>query len=481
MPAAGAAFVASKIDAIAANPDVWAKTAFILNYDENDDALFDMWLRQVPPSGTPHEFVKGLPIGSGFRVPCLIVSPWTAGGWVCSQPFDHTSVLQFLEKFTGVKEHANISDWRRKTFGDLLSAFRFNDDKAGPPELPDASNSYSRAKYEAGNLPDPELPGAEQKPPTQEKGQPRQTRAARLRRILGLCRTGRTLFIAVARLWADGAQCADTPQTNAPTVLPTVIVSGTNTPSSLTSPSVETAKKQKLEVPGGFTIRDASEMGRGRGSSFQDLLRGVPGLTLQTENGMELTKISIRGSGILSDDEPLGVIFLLDGFPFNQGDGEVILEDFSLCSIQYAEVFRGANAFKYGAITLGGAVNLVSKTGYDADPFQIQLEGGSFGFLRSQLTSGGVEGPVDYYASVTGRVSDGYREHSYENTEDLFSNIGYKFSDNLENRLYLSVTRTDRLVPGGITKEEMDQNPRQVDPLSIAQGPGQAMVLFAAG
>jgi len=68
---------------------------------------------------------------------------------------------------------------------------------------------------------------------------------------------------------------------------------------------------------------------------------------------MELTKVSIRGSGILSEDEPLGVIFLLDGFPFNQGDGEVILEDFSLDSIRYAEVFRGANAFKYGAITLG--------------------------------------------------------------------------------------------------------------------------------
>ena len=123
MPAAGAAFVASKIDAIAANPEVWAKTAFILNYDEND-GIFDHVAPPVPPPGTPHEFVEGVPIGAGFRVPCIIVSPWTAGGWVCSQPFDHTSVLQFLEKFTGVRE-PNISDWRRKTFGDLTSAFRF--------------------------------------------------------------------------------------------------------------------------------------------------------------------------------------------------------------------------------------------------------------------------------------------------------------------------------------------------------------------
>lgn len=168
MPAAGAAFVASKIDAIASNPEVWAKTAFILNYDEND-GLFDHVAPPVPPPGTPHEFIRGLPIGGGFRVPCIIVSPWTAGGWVCSELFDHTSVLQFLEKFTGVKE-PNISDWRRATFGDLLSAFRFHSPKAGPPKLPDTVGPYSRAKYEANNLPKPVLPGADQKPPAQEKG-----------------------------------------------------------------------------------------------------------------------------------------------------------------------------------------------------------------------------------------------------------------------------------------------------------------------
>jgi phospholipase C len=169
MPAAGAAFIASKLNAIAANPEVWAKTAFILNYDEND-GIFDHVAPPVPPPGTPGEFVGGLPIGGGFRVPCIVVSPWTAGGWVCSQPFDHTSVLQFLEKFTGVEE-PNISDWRRDTFGDLTSAFRFDDaPKTDPPRLPDTVNTLNRARYEADHQPKPVLPGAEQQPPTQEKG-----------------------------------------------------------------------------------------------------------------------------------------------------------------------------------------------------------------------------------------------------------------------------------------------------------------------
>jgi phospholipase C len=168
MPAAGAAFVSSKIDAIAANPEVWAKTVFILCYDEND-GIFDHVPPPVPPSGTPHEFVGGLPIGGGFRVPCIIVSPWSAGGWVCSQPFDHTSSLRFLEKFTGVDE-PNISDWRRGTFGDFTAALRFDDPSAQAPSLPNTGAALSRALYEVGNLPQPTLPGSDQKLPAQEKG-----------------------------------------------------------------------------------------------------------------------------------------------------------------------------------------------------------------------------------------------------------------------------------------------------------------------
>ena len=167
-PADGAAFIASKIEAIASNPEVWAKTVFILNYDEND-GLFDHVAPPVPPAGTAHEFVNGLPVGAGFRVPAIIISPWTAGGWVCSQPFDHTSVLQFLEKFTGVQE-PNISAWRRQTFGDLTAAFGFDTALAKAPALPDARAELVSAKEGLAKLPKPTLPGADQVAPRQETG-----------------------------------------------------------------------------------------------------------------------------------------------------------------------------------------------------------------------------------------------------------------------------------------------------------------------
>jgi phospholipase C len=168
MPAEGAAFVASKIDAIASNPDVWAKTVFILTYDEND-GIFDHVAPPVAPPGTAHEFIDGLPVGTGFRVPCILVSPWTTGGWVCSQPFDHTSVLRFLEGFTGVRE-ANITEWRRATFGDLTSAFRFDRAESRPPALPDTGGLLNLAKYGSAYLPKPVLPDSSQRPPVQEKG-----------------------------------------------------------------------------------------------------------------------------------------------------------------------------------------------------------------------------------------------------------------------------------------------------------------------
>jgi phospholipase C len=178
LPNAGAQFVAGKIDAIAANPAVWAKTAFILSYDEND-GLFDHVLPPTPGAGTPDEFVfktsntgtvgGGLPVGLGYRVPCIIISPWTVGGYVCSDLFDHTSQLRFLEVVTGVKE-TNISAWRRETVGDLTSAFDFGHSGKDAPVLPDTQGAYNLAQYEVSQFPLPPQPGAKQTFPVQEPG-----------------------------------------------------------------------------------------------------------------------------------------------------------------------------------------------------------------------------------------------------------------------------------------------------------------------
>ena len=146
-PAAGAEYIASKLDAIASNQDLWRKTLFILTYDEND-GLFDHVPPPVAPGGTPGEYVDGEPIGLGFRVPAVVVSPWSAGGRVCSDVLDHTSLIRVIEQRFGVPE-PNISAFRRRTCGDFTSALRFS----GPPgSYPRSPEAITLAAAEAGLL-----------------------------------------------------------------------------------------------------------------------------------------------------------------------------------------------------------------------------------------------------------------------------------------------------------------------------------------
>ncbi|WP_326679833.1 phosphocholine-specific phospholipase C [Streptomyces sp. NBC_01237] len=122
-PVHSATIVYKVLDALGKHPDVWRHTAVLINYDEND-GFFDHVPPPVAPPEVAEEQWEGKPTGLGVRVPLLVVSPWTVGGYVCSEVFDHTSVIRFLERWTGVRE-PNISDWRRQVTGDLTSAFDF--------------------------------------------------------------------------------------------------------------------------------------------------------------------------------------------------------------------------------------------------------------------------------------------------------------------------------------------------------------------
>ncbi|AXE29293.1 phospholipase C, phosphocholine-specific [Chromobacterium phragmitis] len=160
-PAAGAYLLDRVLQALTANPDVWASTVLLLNYDEND-GLFDHMPPPVPPAGTAAEFIGGKPIGLGPRVPMLVLSPWSRGGHVCSQVFDHTSVLRFLETWTGVQE-PNISAWRRQICGDLSSALDFSNRNPSVPAFPDTAALLTQAQQSKG-WPAPTAPQPGQMP-----------------------------------------------------------------------------------------------------------------------------------------------------------------------------------------------------------------------------------------------------------------------------------------------------------------------------
>ncbi len=162
-PAKGEHVTAGLIAALVDNPEVFARTAFILNFDEAG-GFYDHMPPPVPPVGdyrghstvpvdgeTKHwgkdapKAQGDHPIGLGIRVPAVIVSPWSRGGFVCSQLFDHTSILRLVEQRFGVEE-PNISHWRRSVCGDLTSAFDFGNPDFRPnmAELPSTADFKER-------------------------------------------------------------------------------------------------------------------------------------------------------------------------------------------------------------------------------------------------------------------------------------------------------------------------------------------------
>jgi phospholipase C len=147
-PGRGAQFIDQVLEALTADPAVWAKTLLIINYDEND-GHFDHVAPPIPPIGTADEYVGADPVGLGFRVPCLLISPFTKGPLVCSDVLDHTSTIKLLERRFGVS-CTNISAWRRSTVGDFTTAINFaaTPDAAMPP-MPNGDQQAADAAHQA--------------------------------------------------------------------------------------------------------------------------------------------------------------------------------------------------------------------------------------------------------------------------------------------------------------------------------------------
>jgi phospholipase C len=184
-PVAGQWFTSQVLRTLQSNEKLWSKTVLFVNYDENG-GFFDHVVPHTPPAGTPGEFVTTNPlpadaealtgpIGLGFRVPMLVVSPFSAGGWIDSTRLDHTSALRFLESRFDVTV-PNLSAWRRKAVGDLTTTLGFSKPDARRPSLPATSLDLGPDCPTPTNLvpfltaPEPINVPVVQRLPTQERG-----------------------------------------------------------------------------------------------------------------------------------------------------------------------------------------------------------------------------------------------------------------------------------------------------------------------
>ena len=245
-----------------------------------------------------------------------------------------------------------------------------------------------------------------------------------------------------------------------PVTLSEVVVKA-NADRSLTVRDTDTVREALNRVPGGVSLILAQDYKQGRASTLKDALQFAPGVIVQPRFGSEEARLSIRGSGIQRTFHGRGLLLMQDGVPLNLADGGFDMQAIEPLAAGSIEVYRGSNALQYGSSTLGGSINYISPTGYDADRIQVRGEAGSFGYLRGQVSSGLVEGPFDYYASLTQSSQDGFRDHAEQNTQRFFANIGMKILPDLEIRFYAGFVNTESELPGSLTKAQLDIDPSQ--------------------
>ena len=229
---------------------------------------------------------------------------------------------------------------------------------------------------------------------------------------------------------------------------------------SLTAPTLSEAKADIETTPGAVDLVDADEYKQSTPAvTLKDALDYVPGVFVQPKWG-EDTRLSIRGSGLSRNFHGRGVTLLMDGvIPITTSDGSSDFQEIDPTAYRYIEVYKGANALKYGANSLGGAINFVMPTGYDSDLFGARVDVGSFGFHKLSVSSGAVSGAADYFITGTWQEQDGFRDHSDGESVRGAMNVGYRLTGDIETRFYLNANEIRQRIPGAVTRDEALTNP----------------------
>ncbi len=248
-----------------------------------------------------------------------------------------------------------------------------------------------------------------------------------------------------------------------------VVVVGKQEKTSTVVVDAEQAKKAIDKRAGGVDLITADDYKTGRATTPQDLLGYSPGIFVQQrDTGAQESRVSIRGSGLQRTFHLRGIMLMQDGIPINQADGSADFYRIEPLATDYTEVYRGGNALRYGSTTLGGAINMATLTGFTASLLQTRVEGGSFGYLRSQISSGQVIGPLDYYVSLSQFKQDGFRSHTTQDNHYEFLNAGYKINEDMETRFYFTNAVTRAKLGGSLTKTQLENDPTQANVNSVS-------------
>ncbi len=226
----------------------------------------------------------------------------------------------------------------------------------------------------------------------------------------------------------------------------------------------ESRAEQKL-TPGGVTVIDIADVATRNVSSIADMLRYVPGVWAASSTGNDGVFFTSRGSNLdASGFDRNGVKFLQDGLPVTSADGNNHNRLIDPLSASHAEFARGANAMKYGASTLGGALNFVTQTAYDRAPAELYASVGSHGQQITRLTASQVfNEQVDGLVTFETKNWEGFRDHNESDRQGLYANMGFKINDAFSTRFYATYIENDQELSGSLSRQQVRDDPEQAN------------------
>jgi len=202
-------------------------------------------------------------------------------------------------------------------------------------------------------------------------------------------------------------------------------------------PTLAETAAQLKQIAGGTNLIELGKL-PARQATLQDALGFEPGIIMQSFfGGNDQPRLNIRGSGVQSNPVNRGVVLLQDGLPLNQADGSFVIGFLDPKSADMIAVYRGANGLRYGATTLGGAVNMISKNGTNSQP-SARIEYGNDARIGASVQTGGQGQDWDYFISAGKDSYDGYRHQSESSRSNFNGNFGIDLSAKTTNRTYLS-------------------------------------------
>jgi len=248
--------------------------------------------------------------------------------------------------------------------------------------------------------------------------------------------------------------------------LPTITVDDDRVGNSLIVPTAEEAEREIRNTPGAVNIVPDTQYKNRHATTLKDVLDYVPGVIVQPKWG-EDSRLSIRGSGLSRNFHLRSTQLFMDGIPINTADGYGDFQEIDPSAYRFVEVYKGANALRFGANALGGAINFVTPSGRDLQGIGGSIDAGSFGFYRLQAHNAGVFGPADYFITGSYQAQDGFRQHSDGEAVRAHANLGYRFSENAETRFYINSNTIRQRIPGEVTRDAALTSPRSANPDNV--------------